>query len=56
MIKISKSNLFLLILLILLLPDVLSWIEGFLGLQTSLTGICTGITEHHRKNSSDILC
>ncbi|KOR25766.1 hypothetical protein ACFLKB_13805 [Clostridium sp. FAM 1755] len=49
---ISKSNLFLLIPLILLLPDLLSWIEGLLGLQTSLTGICTGITEHHGKNSS----
>ncbi|EJP6472426.1 hypothetical protein NHI66_001715 [Clostridium botulinum] len=49
---ISKGSLFTLIPSILLLPDVLSWIEGFLGLQTSLTGICTGITEHHRKNSS----
>ncbi|ABS40838.1 hypothetical protein [Clostridium botulinum] len=48
---ISKGNLFSLILLILLLPDVISWLEGLLGLQTSLTGICTGITEHHSKNS-----
>lgn len=48
---ISKGNLFSLPLLILLLPDVLSWLEGLLGLQTSLTGMCTGITEHHNKNS-----
>ncbi len=48
---ISKGNLFSLILLILLLPDAISWLEGLLGLQTSLTGICTGITEHHSKNS-----
>ncbi|EPS47586.1 hypothetical protein CFSAN002369_20768 [Clostridium botulinum CFSAN002369] len=48
---ISKGNLFSLPLLILLFPDVLSWLEGLLGLQTSLTGMCTGITEHHNKNS-----
>lgn len=48
---ISKGTLFSLLLLILLFPDVLSWIEGLLGLQTSLTGMCTGITEHHSKNS-----
>ena len=48
---ISKGNLFSFPLLILLFPDVLSWLEGLLGLQTSLTGMCTGITEHHNKNS-----
>ncbi|KEJ01394.1 hypothetical protein N494_10630 [Clostridium botulinum A2B7 92] len=48
---ISEGNLFSLILLILLLPDAISWIEGLLGLQTSLIGICTGITEHHSKSS-----
>ncbi|AJD25767.1 hypothetical protein T257_3264 [Clostridium botulinum CDC_297] len=48
---ISKGTLFSLLLLILLFSDVLSWLEGLLGLQTSLTGICTGITEHHSKNS-----
>lgn len=53
-IYITKVQLISFIFVVLLLPDLLSWLEGFLGLQTSLSGICTGITEHHGKSSSSI--
>ncbi|WP_308780868.1 hypothetical protein [uncultured Clostridium sp.] len=46
------GDLMSLILSIFVLRDTLFLIEGLLGLQTSITGICTGITEQYNKHNT----
>ncbi|MEG0611986.1 MAG: hypothetical protein RR486_05715 [Clostridium sp.] len=53
---ISKSPGIVVIFLILspVIPIAISWIEALLGLHTSLTGLCTAITQHTYSRSSQV--
>lgn len=49
-----SSKLVSLIAYLFVIPDILSIIEALLGLQTSITGICTGVTQTTQEKSSKI--